>query len=103
MRGPICSPLSMRFRASIMPSGSYSPAGNVDVTPLARKMSGLYVYSSPRTPTGAERHVVVRMDVEEARQDVLVVAQLDHARSRSLRGGDRSVDGVEPAARMRIP
>ena len=26
---------------SIMPSGSYSPAGNVDVTPLARKMSGL--------------------------------------------------------------
>ena len=48
MRGPICSPRSMRRRAPIMPSGSTSPAGNVDVTPLARKTIGLTVYSSTR-------------------------------------------------------
>jgi hypothetical protein len=48
MRGPICSPRSIRRRAPIMPSGSTSPAGNVDVTPLPRKISGLTVYSSTR-------------------------------------------------------
>jgi len=41
MRAPICLPLSMRFRASIVPSGLNSPAAHVEVTPLASQMIGL--------------------------------------------------------------
>ena len=49
--------------------------------------------------TDAECHVVVRVDVEEAGEDVLVVAQLDHARSGRFRLRNRPVDRFEPAAR----
>ncbi len=67
MRGPTCSPRSIRRRAPIIPSGSTSPPGNVDVTPLARKMSGLTVYSSTR-PCAEQIDRVVRVEVEEARE-----------------------------------
>ena len=40
---------------------------------------------------GTERHVVVRMNVENAGQYVLVVAQLNDARALRFVGGDRSI------------
>lgn len=43
----------------------------------------------------AERHVIVRVDVEDAWEHVLVVAQLNDARTLCLLGGDRAIHGKQ--------
>ena len=48
IRGPGRCPASIAFFAAANRSGSISPPGKTDVTPLARKISGLYSTSSLR-------------------------------------------------------